>query len=71
MAEEFRQRAHEESVKAAALSVQEQLEREAAIRLAYKDLGNEQQKREQELRKVDPKKAEQMERLGMGFKAKS
>lgn len=71
MAEEFRQRAHEESIKAAALSVQEQLEREAAIRLAYKDLGNEQQKREQELRKVDPKKAEQMERLGMGFKAKS
>lgn len=71
MAEEFRQRAHEETIKAAAFSVQEQLEREAAIRLAYKDLGNEQQKREQELQKVDPKKAEQMERLGMGFKAKS
>lgn len=71
LAEEFWQRAQEESAKAAALSAQEQLERDAAIRLAYKDLGSEQHRREEELRKVDPKKAEQMERLGMGFKAKS
>ncbi|XP_031339946.1 ADP-ribosylation factor GTPase-activating protein 2 isoform X2 [Photinus pyralis] len=71
LAEESRLRMHEESVKAAALSAQEQEERDAAVRLAYRDLGAEQQKREEHLKKVDPRKAEQMERLGMGFQAKS
>lgn len=71
LAEEFQQRADEETVKAAALTAQEQLEREAAIRLAYKDLGNDQQKREDQLRKIDPRKADQMERLGMSRQSKS
>ncbi|KAK4885893.1 hypothetical protein RN001_002164 [Aquatica leii] len=71
LVEESRLRMQEENAKAAALSSQEQEERNAAVRLAYKDLGVEQQKREEQLKKVDPRKAEQMERLGMGFHTKS
>lgn len=71
LAEESRLRMQEETAIAAALSAQEQEEREAAVRLAYKDLSMEQQRREEQLRKVDPRKAEQMERLGMGFQSKS
>lgn len=50
--------------------MKEQEEREAAVRLAYKDLSNEQMKKEEQLRKQDPKKAEQIERLGMGVGAR-
>ncbi|XP_068908504.1 ADP-ribosylation factor GTPase-activating protein 2 isoform X1 [Tenebrio molitor] len=71
IAEESRLRALEETAKAAALSLKEQEEREAAVRLAYKDLSNEQLKKEEQMRKQDPKKAEQVERLGMGVNAKS
>ncbi|XP_044254641.1 ADP-ribosylation factor GTPase-activating protein 2 [Tribolium madens] len=71
IAEESRLRALEETAKAAALSLKEQEEREAAVRLAYKDLSNEQLKKEEQLRRQDPKKAEQVERLGMGVNARS
>lgn len=71
LAEESRVRIQEETAKAAALSAQEQEERDAAVRLAYRDLGADQQKREEQLKKIDPRKAEQMERLGMGFQTKS
>ena len=71
LAEESRLRMQEETAKAAALSAQEQEERDAAVRLAYKDLSVEQQKREEQLKKIDPRKAEQMERLGMGFHTKT
>ena len=37
------------------------------MRLAYKDLSVERQKQEDKLKTSDPKKAEQMERLGMGW----
>lgn len=66
IAEESRIRALEETAREAALSVKEQEQREAAVRLAYKDISNEQLKKEEQLRKHDPKKAEQIERLGMG-----
>lgn len=39
----------------------------ASVRLAYKDLSLEQKKTEEKLRQVNPQKAEQLERLGMGF----
>jgi len=39
----------------------------ASMRLAYQELGIQQKKKDQALAKMDPKKAEQMERLGMGF----
>lgn len=71
LAEESRLRAIEESAKAAALSLKEQEEREAAVRLAYKDLSSQQLKKEEQVRKQDPKKAEQVERLGMGINARS
>lgn len=67
LAEESKIKAQEEQLKAAALSVQEQEEKEAAMRLAYKDISVKQQQQQKDLMKLDPKKAEQMERLGMGF----
>ena len=39
----------------------------ASMRLAYQDLTTSAEKQKKELSKMDPKKAEQMERLGMGF----
>lgn len=35
--------------------------------LAYQDISKQQQKRAANLKNMDPKKAEQVERLGMGF----
>ncbi|KAG1689109.1 ADP-ribosylation factor GTPase-activating protein 2 [Nymphon striatum] len=43
----------------------------ASVRLAYKDLSDEREKQEQKMKKADPKKAEQFERLGMGFGGRS
>ena len=37
------------------------------MRLAYQDMSMERKKQEERLKQSDPKKAEQMERLGMGF----
>lgn len=37
------------------------------MRLAYEDLSIQQKKKEEKLKALDPKKAEQIERLGMGF----
>lgn len=50
---------------------EEQEKQIASVRLAYKDLSLEQKKTEEKLRQVDPKKAEQLERLGMGFGGRS
>ena len=50
--------------------VQTAEEKEAAMvsmRLAYQDLEVQQKKKEQAMSRMDPKKAQQMERLGMGF----
>lgn len=37
------------------------------MRLAYQDMSLERKKQEEKLKSADPKKAEQFERLGMGF----
>lgn len=42
-----------------------------SVRLAYQDLSLQQKKEEDKLKIIDPKKAEQVERLGMGFNTKS
>jgi ADP-ribosylation factor GTPase-activating protein 2/3 len=45
----------------------EQVEAITSMRLAYEDLSVKQQREEDRLKAVDPNKAKQMERLGMGF----
>ncbi|KAK9701711.1 putative GTPase activating protein for Arf [Popillia japonica] len=71
MAEQTKLRIQEETAKAAALSEKEKEDREVAMRLAYKDLSIQQQHKEEQLKKIDPKKAEQLERLGMGVNART
>ncbi|KAF5401950.1 ADP-ribosylation factor GTPase-activating protein 2, partial [Paragonimus heterotremus] len=44
---------------------EKEAERIASLRLAYKDMVDERDKKEATLKSVDPKRAEQMERLGM------
>ncbi|XP_067676806.1 ADP-ribosylation factor GTPase-activating protein 2-like isoform X2 [Haliotis asinina] len=46
---------------------EEQDKQMASMRLAYKDMSLQRQKQEEKLKAADPKKAEQFERLGMGF----
>ncbi|VDP84404.1 unnamed protein product [Echinostoma caproni] len=46
--------------------MEKEAERIASLRLAYKDVAEEREKKEQALKAVDPKRAEQVERLGMG-----
>ena len=41
-----------------------------STRLAYQDVEVDRKKEEERIRKVDPKKAEQLERLGMGIGAR-
>jgi ADP-ribosylation factor GTPase-activating protein 2/3 len=46
---------------------EEEEKRIASMRLAYQDLSVERKKQEDKLKSSDPKKAAQMERLGMGY----
>lgn len=46
---------------------EEQAETINSVRLAYQDLSLKAQKQEEKLKHIDPTKAKQMERLGMGF----
>ncbi|CRK99714.1 CLUMA_CG012997, isoform A [Clunio marinus] len=49
------------------LTEEEEAEAITSVRLAYQDLSLQKQKEEERLKNVDPNKAKQMERLGMGF----
>lgn len=49
------------------LSSEEQEDALTSINLAYQDLSDKQKKTEDKLKSVDPNKAQQFERLGMGF----
>jgi len=60
------EQAKQEEVKQSAEERDRQL---ANVRLAYQDLSVQQKKQSDKLKNMDPKKAEQMERLGMGFGA--
>ncbi|CAH1188521.1 unnamed protein product [Phyllotreta striolata] len=71
LAEEQRAKAAEEALKMAATTAKEQEDRDAAVRLAYKDISHQQQKKEEQMRKEDPKKADQLERLGIGMGSNS
>jgi ADP-ribosylation factor GTPase-activating protein 2/3 len=41
------------------------------MRLAYQDLSLQQKKEQEKLKQVDPMKAQQIERLGMGFASRT
>lgn len=49
------------------LTAEEEAEALVSVRLAYQDLSLKQQKEEEKMKAIDPNKARQMERLGMGF----
>jgi hypothetical protein len=51
----------------AARNPEEEAKAMASMRLAYQDISLQQKKEEERLKKVDPSKAAQIERLGMGF----
>lgn len=53
------------------LTVEEEAETIASVRLAYQDLSMKANQEEEKLKRIDPAKAKQMERLGMGFNHKS
>jgi len=57
----------EEAVAVVARSREEEAAAVASMRLAYQDLSVSAEKQKKEMAKMDPKKAEQVERLGMGF----
>lgn len=46
---------------------EEQAQALASVRLAYQDLSIKQHKEEEKMKAIDPNKAKQIERLGMGF----
>lgn len=48
-------------------TAEEELETVASMRLAYQDLSVQKNREEAKLKTIDPAKAKQMERLGMGF----
>ncbi|XP_055938749.1 ADP-ribosylation factor GTPase-activating protein 2-like isoform X2 [Argiope bruennichi] len=66
-----RLREQAESEASVELPPEEQEKQMASVRLAYKDLSLEQKKTEEKMRQVNPQKAEQLERLGMGFSGRN
>ena len=55
----------------AARNPEEEAKVMASMRLAYQDISLQQKKEEERLKKTDPTKAAQIERLGMGFGGKN
>lgn len=62
---------HKELAPEKKLTVEEEAETIASVRLAYQDLSMKANQEEEKLKRIDPAKAKQMERLGMGFNHKS
>jgi len=52
-------------------NIEDQESQMSSMRLAYQDLSIKKNKEEEKLKQVDPKKAAQLERLGMGFSSKN
>nr|CAD7264331.1 unnamed protein product [Timema shepardi] len=71
MADQLKVQAAEEAKMAAERLAEEQQKHMASMRLAYQDLGLQQKKEEEKMKRVDPKKAQQYERLGMGFASRT
>ncbi|TRY73290.1 hypothetical protein TCAL_00895 [Tigriopus californicus] len=71
MADQVRTRMDEEKKEMAMKSQEDQAKAVASMRLAYQDLSAQQKKKEDKIRQIDPKKASEFERLGMGVSGKS
>ncbi|XP_021918430.1 ADP-ribosylation factor GTPase-activating protein 2 isoform X2 [Zootermopsis nevadensis] len=67
MADQLKVQAAEEAKLIAEKTTEDEQNQMASMRLAYQDLSLQQKKEEEKLKQVDPKKAQQIERLGMGF----
>lgn len=65
-----RQKAAQDEVEALKNREENEAKAAASMRLAYQDLSLEQKKAEEKIRTIDPKKANQVERLGMGVAKK-
>lgn len=61
---------HREKVPEKKMTEEEEAEKMASVRLAYQDLSLQSKKQEESLKHLDPTKAKQLERLGMGFNAR-
>lgn len=71
MLDQLKEKQAEEAKALAEKLLEEEQKQIASMRLAYQDLSLQQKKEEEKLKQIDPKKAQQVERLGMGFSAKS
>ncbi|PNF15407.1 ADP-ribosylation factor GTPase-activating protein 2 [Cryptotermes secundus] len=67
MADQLKVQAAEEAKVMAERTAEEEQKQIASMRLAYQDLSLQQKKEQEKLKQVDPVKAQQVERLGMGF----
>ena len=66
LADMGRQKAAEEEKEMSKNREENEAKQAASMRLAYQNLSMEQKKTEDKIRTIDPKKANQVERLGMG-----
>jgi len=66
MLDQMKEKREEDAKIDAERRAQDQEKQMATMRLAYQDLSKQQRQREEQLKHMDPKKAEQVERLGMG-----
>ncbi|CAH1799553.1 unnamed protein product [Owenia fusiformis] len=67
MRDQAKEDATKEQIAREKLSEEEQIKSMASMKLAYQDMSQEKKKAEDKIRLTDPKKAAQLERLGMGF----
>ncbi|RZF46562.1 hypothetical protein LSTR_LSTR013092 [Laodelphax striatellus] len=71
LADQLKMQEAEKKAVSPELNKEEEEAQLASMRLAYQDLSIKQKKEEDKLKAVDPKKAQQIERLGMGFASRS
>lgn len=71
MADQLKVQAAEEAKLMAEKTVEEEQKQIASMRLAYQDLSLQQKKEQEKLKHIDPMKAQQIERLGMGFASRT
>jgi ADP-ribosylation factor GTPase-activating protein 2/3 len=71
MADKLKVKAAEEQQIMVERTAEEEGKQIASMRLAYQDLSLQRKKEQEKLKQVDPMKAQQIERLGMGFSSRT